>query len=620
MKAVNLKIINMKKLFSNKIIWIALIGLLSTSCNNILDQEPDKILTDEQIFGDEVMINSVLANFYGRVQWGQNTADSYSYTILDEAGKSDGGPDNIQNYADDLWRVYDYKLIRDINQFLVGLRSTNVLNATKKLNYEAEARFLRAWIYFNMARGLGGMPIVGDEVFEYTPGSDITALQYPRSTESEIYTYIIKEIDEIQANLGDSPTINAARINKWGALMLKARAAVYAGSLANYNNKMSSPIKTANGEVGIAASEAQKYYELALSAAEQVINSGKYQLSMKKPDDLSRNFYEAINLKENNVEVIWAKDYKYPGQTVGFTTSNIPPSLAEDIDRGYAGPILNLVEDFEYTNDRNGVLKNKDANGNYIFYDSPLAIFQDKDPRLSGSIILPGSTFKGEVVTLQAGQKVLQNDGSYLTVTSEPGKSDKNGLITAFNGPITTNLQYINKSGFFFRKFLDESAGASTRGRNSEMWFPRFRFAEAVLIASEAAFELSNTGKALGYLNQIRSRAGLKALDAMSLTDIVQESRVEFAFEDHRYWDLKRWRLADKIWNGSTQNPDAIQYALFPYKIIAPGNANNGKWVFDKQPFTNSPNPRFFQMKNYYNFINQEWMNNNPKIVKNPYQ
>ncbi|MDH5826995.1 RagB/SusD family nutrient uptake outer membrane protein [Sphingobacterium faecium] len=609
----------MKKLFSNKFILLALVGLLSTGCNDILDQDPDKIITDEQVFGDEIMINSVLANFYGRVQWGQSTSDGYGYTILDEAGKSDGGPDNIQNYADDLWRIYDYTLIRNINQFLVGLRSTSALSAEKKLSYEAEARFLRAWTYFNMARGLGGMPIVGDDVFEYSPGKDITALQYARSTESEVYTYIMKEIDEINEHLGDSPTINAARINKWGALMLKARAAVYAGSLANYNNKMASPIKTTGGEVGIPASEAQKFYEAALATAEQVINSGQYQLSLKKPDDLSRNFYEAINIKENNVEVIWARDYKYPGQTVDFTKNNIPASHAEDIDRAYAGPILNLVEDFEYINDRDGVLKNKDNQGNYIFYDTPLAIFQGKDPRLEGSIILPGSLFKGEVVTLQAGQKILQG-GAYVTKIGQPGTSDGNGLITSTNGPITSNLQYVNKSGFFFRKFLDETPGASTRGRNSEMWFPRFRFAEAVLIASEAAFELGNQGKAIGYLNQVRSRAGLNALTNMSLNDLVQERRVEFAFEDHRYWDLKRWRLADKIWNGSTQNPDAIQYALFPYKVVAPGNPNHGKWVFDKQPFSNSPNPRFFQMKNYYNFIHQDWINNNPKIVRNPYQ
>jgi hypothetical protein len=470
-----------------------------------------------------------------------------------------------------------------------------------------------------MAKGLGGMPIVGDEVFDYVPGMDITALQYPRSTEAGIYDYVISEVDAIVGNMTDVPATKAERANKWAALMLKARAAIYAGSIANYNNKMTSPIRTSGGEVGIPASEAPKYYQLALEASEQVINSGKYNLMLKKPEDLSRNFYEAINIKENNTEVIWAKDYIYPGLTVGFTRVNIPASHAEDIDRAYAGPILNLVEDFEYTNSRNGELKTKDASGNYIFYNSPLDLFKDKDPRLAGTVILPGADFKGETVVLQAGQKVLQN-GVFVNKTGDLGSTDANGLITSENGPITSNVQYVNKTGFFFRKFLDETPLASTRGRNSDLWYPRFRFAEAVLIASEAAFELGNTAKGLTYINQVRARAGLPPLTSMTISDIVQERRVEFAFENHRYWDLKRFRLADKIWNGSNQNPKAMHYALFPYKVVAPGTANHGKWVFEKQLFNNSPNPRFFQMKHYYNFIDQAWIDNNPKIVRNPFQ
>ena len=277
------------------------------------------------------------------------------------------------------------------------------------------------------------------------------------------------------------------------------------------------------------------------------------------------------------------------------------------------------MEDFEYTNSRNGELKTKDASGNYIFYNSPLDLFKDKDPRLAGTVILPGADFKGETVVLQAGQKVLQN-GVYVNKTGDLGSTDANGLITSENGPITSNVQYVNKTGFFFRKFLDETPLASTRGRNSDLWYPRFRFAEAVLIASEAAFELGNTAKGLTYINQVRARAGLPALTSMTINDIVQERRVEFAFENHRYWDLKRFRLADKIWNGSNQNPNAMHYALFPYKVVAPGTANHGKWVFDKQLFNNSPNPRFFQMKHYYNFIDQAWIDNNPKIVRNPFQ
>ncbi|MGI6074587.1 MAG: RagB/SusD family nutrient uptake outer membrane protein [Fermentimonas sp.] len=590
------------------------------SCSDFLEREPDTILSDDQVFGDEVMIKSVLSNFYGRVTWGQHVDDSYSYTILDEASRFDSGPDTRQGFEDNRWRVYDYTLMRNLNQFLHGVRTTDALDDVTRKQLEGEARFIRAWLYFNMARGMGGMPILGDEVFEYSPGMDITTIQYPRSTEAEIYDYIISECDAIQNMLPQEPSINAARATKWAALMLKSRAAIYAGSLANYNNKMANPIKTPGGEVGIPANLAKGYYETALQAAEQVINSGKYELQVSKPDDRGRSFYEAISVKENNKEVIWARDYKYPGQTVGFTVSNIPASHAEDIDRSYAGPILNLVEDFEYINDRNGEIKIRDDKGNYIFYDNAEDAFANKDPRLWGTVIYPGAIFKGTPVVLQAGQKYFK-DGEWKVRTSTLGEKDENDiLITSVNGPNQSNDQYVNKSGFFFRKFLDETPGASTRGRRSDMWFPRFRFAEAVMIASEASFELGETSKALTYINMIRDRAGIQKLTSMTFDDIVRERRVEFAFEDHRYWDLKRWRLADKVWNGIQNDKHAQQWGLFPYLVNDPGNPNNGKWVFDKIKVHMSPHPRHFQMRNYYNFIDQGWINNNPKLVKNPYQ
>lgn len=604
----------------NSLITLLATLFMASSCADFLDRNPDTVLSDDQVFGDAVMITSVLSNFYGRITWGQHIDDSYSYTILDEASKSDGGPDNRQDFENDCWRVYDYGLLRNLNQFLKGVRNTTVLDAALQKQLEGEARFIRAWLYFNMCRGMGGMPIVGDEVFEYIPGMDITALQYARSTEASLYDYIISECEAIKDFLPTEPSINAARATKWAALMLKARAAVYAGSIANYNNKMATPVRTPGGEVGIPANLATNYYQTALSAAEEVINSGKYQLQLTKPDDRGRNFYEALSVKENNREVIWARDYKYPGQTNGFTQINIPASHAEDIDRAYAGPILNLVEDFEYINNRNGEIKTKDASGNYIFYTNPEDAFTNKDPRLWGTVIYPGAVFKGTSVILQAGQKYLEG-GEWKVRTSEPGERDDNDiLITSINGPTTTNNQFVNKSGFFFRKFLDETPSASTRGRRSEMWFPRFRFAEAVMIAAEASFELGQNGKALTYINMVRSRAGIQTLTTVTFNDIVREKRVEFAFEDHRYWDLKRWRLADKIWNGIQNDPNAQQYALFPYLINDPGNSNNGKWVFDKIPTHMSPYPRYFQMRNYYNFIDQSWINNNPKMVKNPYQ
>lgn len=596
--------------------------LSMTACNGFLDREPDKIMTDEQIFSDPVMIKSVLANYYGRVTWGQHVADWGSFTIIDDAARCDGGPDQRSTFEDDLWRVYDYTLVRNINQFLKGLRETTALTDAEKAPLEGEARFLRAWYYFNMCRGLGGMPIVGDDIFDYTPGMDVTSMQYPRSTEAEMYDYIISECQAIAGMMSTNKQTNSARANKWTAKMLEARAALYAGSIANYNNKMTTPIKTDGGEVGIPADKAEGYYKIALAAAEDVILNSPYELQDKRPDDKGLNFYQAVSVKENNTEVIWARDYKYPGQTHGFTTSNAPKSHAEDIDNSWLGVVLNLVEQFEEIDtDTPGEGSKIETmeNGSYKFYDSADAPFKNRDPRLWGTVIYPNATLKSSPVILQAGQ-LNKVDGKWQILTGDLDSKDAQGnIITALNGPKESNEQYINKTGFYIRKFIDETPSAGTRGRGSEMWMPRFRMAEAYMIAAEASFELSN-GKALDYINAVRNRAGVKPLKTVTFDNIVHENRVEFAFEDHRYWDMKRWRLADKIWNGNNNDELARHRRLWPYLVVAPGDPNDGKWVFVEDYLFMSPNARYFRMQNYYNFLDLGWINNNPKLVKNPYQ
>ena len=602
----------------------ALVSLVlsMTACNDFLDREPDKIMTDEQIFSDPVMIKSVLANYYGRVTWGQHVADWGSFTIIDDAARCDGGPDQRSTFEDDLWRVYDYTLVRNINQFLKGLRETTALTDAEKAPLEGEARFLRAWYYFNMCRGLGGMPIVGDDIFDYTPGMDVTSMQYPRSTEAEMYDYIISECQAIAGMMSTNKQTNSARANKWTAKMLEARAALYAGSIANYNNKMTTPIKTDGGEVGIPADKAEGYYKIALAAAEDVILNSPYELQDKRPDDKGLNFYQAVSVKENNTEVIWARDYKYPGQTHGFTTSNAPKSHAEDIDNSWLGVVLNLVEQYEEIDtDTPGEGSKIETmeNGTYKFYDSADAPFKNRDPRLWGTVIYPNATLKSSPVILQAGQ-LNKVDGKWQILTGDLDSKDAQGnIITALNGPKESNEQYINKTGFYIRKFIDETPSAGTRGRGSEMWMPRFRMAEAYMIAAEASFELNN-GKALDYINAVRNRAGVKPLKTVTFDNIVHENRVEFAFEDHRYWDMKRWRLADKIWNGNNNDELARHRRLWPYLVVAPGDPNDGKWVFVEDYLFMSPNARYFRMQNYYNFLDLGWINNNPKLVKNPYQ
>lgn len=598
-------------------------SLFGSSCDDFLERNPDQILTDDQVFSDAKMVKSILANFYGGMDgWGQDFSDLNTFTKVDDACLTSGAPDNMQSYGNDQWRVYNYKLIRSINQFLEGLRASSALSETERNEFEGEARFIRAWVYFNMCRGLGGVPIVYDQVFEYSGSTDVLTLQVPRSKEYEVYDYIISECSDVAGYLPETPSINAARATKWAALMLKARAAIYAGSLANYNNKMAAPIVTTGGEVGIPAEKAAGYYETAFAAAKEVIASKKYDITPSDPKDLGRNFYEAVCIKDNNKEVIWARDYAYPGSTHLFTFRNIPASHAVDPERCFAGPVLNLVEEFEYKDDRDGKIRIKDEAGNFIMYDNPEDAFANKDARLWGTVIYPGAEFRSSEVTLQAGQKIWENN-KWVTKTGKVGSVDSdNRILTSINGPVANNENLVNKSGFFFRKFLDEDLAAATNARKSAIWFPRFRISEAYMIACEAAFELGKTGEdsPLVYINKVRERAGISQLTEMTFDDIVRECRVEFAMEDHRYWDLKRWRLADKIWNGVNDDPNAQLYALFPYQINNPGADNDKKWVFEKIKANMAPYPRHFELRNYYNFFDNSWLNKNQLLVKNPYQ
>lgn len=608
------------KIYRQLVLLFLAINLVS--CQDFLNQQPDSIFDNDQIFSDEQMIKSVLANFYGRIDWGPNFENLPGYGLLDEAcyGSNGGDPTHTTEYDVTLWRVYDYELIRNFNQFLDGVRNTTVLTEEMKLRYEAEVRFLRAWTYFNMIRGLGGVPIVGDKVFSYDAQQAVSELQIPRSTEAESYDYVISECEFAAKYLPDvaSENTNASRATSWVALALKARAAIYAASLAKYNNQVTPDIKTAGCEVGIPAELAESYYKKAFAAADTIINSHQYQL-YNKESDKAHNFYMAVSSKSDNPEVMWAKDYKYPSHTNNWSISTCPRILSFSSGGNSTTPLLNLVEAYEYVDNRDGHLKTENERGEPIFYDNPGDIFEGKDPRMKGTIICNGDEFGGVTIEYQAGQYYYQRN-KWKERKGKPGSLDADGdVLTSINGPQQTSDWTTNKTGFNFRKYLDEDRNAGMDlAHGSEIWFVRFRYAEVLLIAAEACLELGNEQAALGYLNQIRERAGLKGLTTMSLLDIEQERRVEFALENHRWWDLKRWRRAHVVWDG--HSAESVHYTLFPYKVKDPRRPENGKWVYVRGESPILLEPRTFQMKNYYNPFDVNWLANNPKLVKNPYQ
>jgi hypothetical protein len=611
--------------------FILLVSLALFSCKkDWLQIEPKTLLTDDQVWNDPKQLTALLANFYNRIptdmglegNW-RNMAD---YDDAMWSGNSnDEGRNNITSYATNRWELWDYEFIRDINLSIEKMNQLGTkLTADQKKQFGAEFRFIRAWMYFEMVRRMGGVPIVTKQLI-YDYSGDASALRQPRNKEHEVYDFIASEMDAVKSDLGTLNATSISRANKTIAMALKSRAMLYAGSLAKYNNLRAVPITTPGGEVGIPASMAQGYYQKALAAAEEVITSGVYSLRTN-PANPGLAFYQATTVKSGNKEVIFVKDYlTAKDKRHNFTYDNIVRGVREDnLSSSQIVPSVSLVEAFDYLDGSAGTLKTRTPdNSDYIYYDKPEDIFANKDARLWGTIVYPNSVFKGSVIELQAGVKTW-NGTAYVNTEGAIGTVHTDGKpLTGSSGPHRTN-QDVTNTGFALRKYIEEGALTSTRGVRADNFWIWMRLGEIYLNATEAAFEIGQTTKALGYINTLRERAGFppNSLTTLTIAKIQNERRVELAFEDHRVWDLKRWRIADQVWNGQANNLIAQVGALYGYRVIRPGDpSKDGKYVYDrldKAPRIQSP--RFFREQNYYTYIPQSVQDNNPLIVRNPFQ
>jgi hypothetical protein len=590
-----------------------------TSCGDSwFEKEPKNIITEENVWNDPDQILAVLANLYDRLPtFAGFSGDMNLPAYFDNASWSGlgNGPNQYASYGYDFGRYYDYTLIRDINLALQNMETYSKLPEADRKEYMAEIRFIRVFVYFEMVKRMGGVPLV-TEPLVYDFSGDPSYLQIPRAKESEVYDFVASEVDAIKDQLGNSGS--ATRANQYTALALKSRAMLYAGSIAKYNSLLPVPISTSGGEVGIPADRANEYYQKSLEASKQIIESGQYRL-YKENADLGVNFYEALVTETGNPEVIFAEDFN-SSKMHYWTFYNIARGAREsDNGASYVTPSLNLVEAFDYLDGSPGILKNKTPDGSdYIYYDRISDIFAGKDARLYGTVVYPGTKFRGIDVVLQAGVKVW-NGSEYETIEGSAfGTYYTDGDVqVGTSGPHRT-AELVSNTGFNLRKMVSEAPGASDQVTQSQNWWPWFRLGEIYLNAAEAAFELGQP-EAKDYLNTLRERAGFPANSIRTLTtDIVRnERRVELAFEDHRYFDLKRWRIAHELWTGDVNNPNNMMYALYPYRIV--GGAYDGKYVFEKLLAPRFRDPRYFRMGNYYSSFATDVLTNNPKIIPNPF-
>ena len=603
-----------------KIKSLLFLGLfMMTSCLDILDKEPLDIISDNAVWSDPVLIDSYLAECYYQTSVMVNETPGYFTNggnfwqselgmgmcwineIADEAKVNWAyNTDAVRTYkAGGLtiggglleWWELPYNTIRALNEFIQRVPGSPVAEELKNERV-AEARFLRAYNYFAMVKRYGGVPLITvpqalDESWEEL---------YPsRNSEQEVYDFILAEMDDIINNeylyetVGDE---NLGRPTKYAALALKSRAALYAGSIAQFGKVQM------NGLLGIPSSLAEHYYRESYKASKEI--GKKHSLYDVNADKVTN--FKNIFLVKNNCEVILARrhndsptsinsgDYS-GGHSWGYDFAQCPKPQAWGAGNKDA-PYLEMVEAFEHIDGTSGALdRTRIQQGLWTTNE----LWANKDPRFFATIYTQNTAWKGAMVDYHNGLRLpdgtIQNDGSYQGVLALGTQSVDNGFGT----------------GFGVMKYLDEGNNTLQFPGISSTDYLVFRYGEILLNLAEAAFELGETGEALEAVNDIRKRAGISPLESVDRDKIRHERKVELAFEGHRYWDVRRWRIAVDV---LSKPNSGLRYIL---------DYETGKYqlqILDNVDGTGT-SPNFYE-HNYYFPITLSRTGNNSNLQENP--
>jgi len=586
----------MKKLIRNVTIFSLFLILISCE-ERILDKKPLDIISDAQVWNDPNLIEAYVTNLYNRARldgiyrdfiWWPYYAPCREVVLTDEARMSYNWTDEVAVWnkgvldgSGGMFDYWDYNYIRYLNEFLQNVETGNVSDDVRTIR-SAEVRFLRAFTYFEMAKRYGGVPLI-------TEPQDISqgdALFVERDLEKDIWEFILSECDAITNSLPDSyPGIDKGRISKYAVLALKSRAMLYAASEAKYGEVQ------LNGLAGVPANDANGYWQESYNASNAIIQSGIFQLYNNYPEDKAKN-YQMLFLEKDNQEIILAKKFISVIKGHSHDLFNSPESFKV----GWGNQInvtMEMVNDYDMIDGSSGVIDWANIRG------IPSVILKDKDPRFHASIFYHGQPWQGDSVVLYWGILAdTDGDGQKEKLTS--GSQSYNGMPHIGKD---ANGEDATKTGFILKKFLDEERVLAQGGESDQDWI-NFRYGEILLNFAEAAFELGKPGEALDAINQIRDRAGIAELSSITLNQIRHERKIELAFETHRWWDLRRWRLSMTALNGDFHGV----YPIYDYELQ--------DYVFEV--FNCDGYTRGFKPEHYHMPLGNSLIDNNPNLVENP--
>ncbi|QJB33689.1 RagB/SusD family nutrient uptake outer membrane protein [Chitinophaga oryzae] len=492
-------------------------ALFFTACQkDVLDKVPLDSFSDESVWKD-LRLARAFAEFQYNIlpgaghywntlsnrSWALSSAcdeafnrfDDYNAVVMNSGSLT---PDNLSNF--DIWEE-TYKRIQDCNLFLSRIDGVPGDDAVRG-RLKAEVTYLRAYAYFKLISDYGGVPLV-------TKPFDLNSnFVMSRSTFDECVSFIVKECDAAAAVLPGSYGNNAAelgRATKGAALALKSRVLLYAAS-PQWN--------TGNDNAR---------WQKASDAAKAVIDMPNYQLFTGAYPILFTTY---------NTELIMTRGTNKQYQWSSF--QGVEMFLAPNGFRGWTSfaPSQGLVDAF-------GMANGKDISDPASGYD-PQHPYANRDPRFYQDILCDG---------LPYGRPEYFKD-RYDAGHSNEVETYEGGLDTE-TGWDTWNSSYTRYS---FRKYQDTTYNYRVETQTNKFWVIA-RLSEIYLNYAEAEFHLGHEDVARQYLDLLRHRAGITTdlpgtlAGAALLKKIQNERQVELCLEGHRYYDVRRWKIA-----GETEN------------------------------------------------------------------
>jgi SusD family. len=447
---------------------------------------------------------------------------------------------NPLNNPDNVWTYY-YQGIRQATLFLETADQINMerykLDPQNQADYEMrmanierwkyEARFLRAYFYSELVKRYGGVPLANELMDMDTDYRNI-----PRNTLQECIDFIVDECGQVAPHL---PAVYQAsdmgRVTRGAALALKSRVLLYAASEL-FNNPVWAQGYERKDLISLSGTDRQTRWENAAKAAGEVLWGADVAEAGYK---LSGNYQSLFRSFSDNEIVLVRRN----GYDNSFEKSNYP--IGADQATGGTAPSGNLVDAYETTGGRT-----------FTWKDPSMAArpYENRDPRFAATIMPNNSTFQGRPVECWEG---------------------------GADGPDKNNA---SRTGYYLLKYVDPELKL-LQGQSAIHSWIIIRLGEIYLNYAEAMNEAYGPdakgiyGKsAREAVNEVRGRVGMPDVVADSKEEmrekIRHERRVELAFEDHRFWDVRRWMTAPDDLNAPLKGVKVtrLSYNSFEYQSV----------------------------------------------------